>query len=365
VRNLVGLGDMALKWWDELYSRCCDIIAHPGDYSESCRGKVLAALFYEPSTRTNFSFQSAMLRLGGSVFGFSDPMGTSVAKGETLADTIRIAAAYSDTIVMRSPQEGAAAAAAMYSEVPIVNAGDGSHFHPTQTLADLTTIAQKRGAVENIRVGICGDLKHGRTVHSLVEALSIFSGISYSLISPEALSMPEYILRAMRACGQEYTEMRNLRDAIPGLDILYMTRVQRERFVSATEYERLKNAYILTKDALSSARSDMLIMHPLPRYSEIAPDVDDDPRAVYFEQARFGMFIRMALLYEFANLPRRMQPLPEATAGFMCCNPACVTQSEQYLPQLCAESAAGSKVKRCTYCDAESSIADGVWRIES
>jgi len=356
---------MALKWWDGLYSRCCDIIANPGDYTESCRGKVLATLFYEPSTRTNFSFQSAMLRLGGSVFGFSDPMGTSVAKGETLADTIRIAAAYSDTIVMRSPQEGAAAAAALYSEVPIINAGDGSHFHPTQTLADLTTIAQKRGSIGGLRVGICGDLKHGRTVHSLVEALSMFEGISYSLISPDALSMPEYILRSIRACGHGFTEMRNLPEAIPGLDILYMTRIQRERFVNASEYERLKNAYILTRDVLADAKADMLVMHPLPRYSEIAADVDADPRAVYFEQARFGMYIRMALLYEFANLPRLTQPLPDNTAGFMCCNPACVTQSEQYLPQLCEESAAGDKVKRCIYCDAESSIADGVWRIES
>ena len=365
MRNLVGLGDMTLRWWNELYSRCCDIMSHPGDYDDSCRGRVMAALFYEPSTRTNFSFQSAMLRLGGSVFGFSDPMGSSVAKGETLADTIRIAAAYSDTIVMRSPQEGAAAAAAIYSEVPIINAGDGSHFHPTQTLTDLTTIARKRGAIENLRVGICGDLKHGRTVHSLVEALSMFKGISYCLISPEALSMPDYILRSIRECGQEFVETRGLPEAIPGLDILYMTRIQRERFINSSEYERLKNAYILTKDTLKEAGGEMLVMHPLPRYREIAPEVDGDPRAVYFEQARFGMFIRMALLYEFANMPRQTQPLPDSAAGFMCCNPACVTQSEQYLPQLCAESASGGGVMRCVYCDAESSIVDGVWRIEN
>ena len=363
MRNLVGLSDMELKWWNELYSRCCEIISHPGEYADSCRGKVLATLFYEPSTRTNFSFQSAMLRLGGSVFGFSDPMGTSVAKGETLADTIRIAAAYSDTIVMRSPQEGAAAAAALYSEIPIINAGDGSHFHPTQTLADLTTIAQKRGSIENLRVGVCGDLKHGRTVHSLVEALLMFKGISYCLISPEALSMPVYVLESMRACGQEFVETHSLTDSIPELDILYMTRIQRERFVNASEYERLKDSYILTKDMLENADNDMLVMHPLPRYKEIAPDVDSDPRAVYFEQARFGMLIRMALLHEFANLPRQLPKLPDSDAGFMCCNPACVTQSEQYLPQLCAEKSTGNGIMRCTYCDAESSVAGGVWRV--
>ena len=364
MRNLVGLSDMPRQWWDELYSRCCGIIERPGDYAASCRGKVLATLFYEPSTRTNFSFQTAMLKLGGNVFGFSDPMGTSVAKGETLADTIRITAAYSDAIVIRSPQEGAAAAAALYSEVPIINAGDGSHFHPTQTLTDLTTIARKRGGIGNIRVGLCGDLKHGRTVHSLVEALSMFSGVSYSLISPESLGMPEYILGSMRSCGQDFVRMQSLAEAIPDLDVLYMTRIQRERFTNSSDYDALKDSYILTKDMLARAKPDMLVMHPLPRYREIAPDVDDDPRAVYFEQARFGMFIRMALLHELANLPRQTVPLPESAAGFMCCSPACVTQSEQYLPQLCLDSAIDSMVKRCSYCDAESSIIDGVWRIQ-
>lgn len=347
MRNLIGLSDMPLQWWDSLYSRCRDIIARPGDYADTCRGKILATLFYEPSTRTNFSFQAAMLRLGGNVFGFSDPMGSSVSKGETIADTIRIAAAYSDTIVIRNPREGAAAAAAMYSDVPVINAGDGSHFHPTQTLADLATIAQKRGEIGNVRVGFCGDLKYGRTVHSLTEALAHFPGVSFYLISPQELRLPEYTKGIMRAHGQDYIEMSSLADAIPDLDILYMTRIQRERFTDAGEYERLKDVYVLTKDMLASARADMLVMHPLPRYGEIATDVDADPRAVYFEQARYGMFIRMALLLEFSHLPRQSPPPPSATSDAKCSNPACVTISEPYLPH----RPAATDPARCWYCD--------------
>jgi aspartate carbamoyltransferase catalytic subunit len=348
MRKLVGVDDMTRSWWDELYSRCCDIIARPGVYADSCRGKMLATMFYEPSTRTNFSFQAAAQRLGAGVFGFSDPLGTSASKGETLADTIRMTASYSDTIVIRSPQEGAATAAAMYSEVPIINAGDGGHFHPTQTLTDLTTIAQKRGAIGGFRIGICGDMKYGRTVHSLVEALAMFPGISFCLISPRELRLPEYILEQMRERGQEYSESENLAECIPELDILYMTRVQRERFHNAAEYRRLKDIYILTKDMLAGAKNDMLILHPLPRYGEIAPDVDDDPRAVYFEQARYGMLIRMALLLEFMHLPRQAaQAVASIRASSYCGNPACVTKSEVYLPQFV--SVGGPD--RCGYCD--------------
>ncbi|MDR0491949.1 MAG: aspartate carbamoyltransferase [Oscillospiraceae bacterium] len=347
MRNLVGLGDVPRQWWDGLYSRCCEIIARPGDYADSCRGRILATLFYEPSTRTNFSFQAAMLRLGGNVFGFSDPMGSSVSKGETLADTIRIAAAYSDTIVIRSPHEGAATAAAIYSQVPIINAGDGSHYHPTQTLADLATIAQKRGGIGNLRIGFCGDLKYGRTVHSLVESLSLFTGVSFCFISPPELRMPEYMRALMRSRGQEYVETASLSDAIPGLDILYMTRIQRERFSDAAEYDRLKGVYILTKDTLGCAKADMLVMHPLPRYGEIAPDVDSDPRAVYFDQARYGMFIRMALLLEFSHFPRQLPQVIDGHAGAKCANPACVTQTEPYLPQIASVADRAS----CGYCD--------------
>ena len=348
VRKLVSVDDMSREWWDALYARCCDIIARPGVYADSCRGKILATMFYEPSTRTNFSFQAAAQRLGAGVFGFSDPLGTSASKGETLADTIRMTASYSDTIVIRSPQEGAATAASLYSEVPVINAGDGGHFHPTQTLADLTTIAQKRGGIGDFRIGLCGDLKYGRTVHSLVEAMTMFPGVSFYLISPKELRLPEYILDQMSAQGHEYTESESLVDCIPELDVLYMTRVQRERFHDAAEYRRLKDVYILTKKMLENAKSDMLILHPLPRYGEIARDVDDDMRAVYFEQARYGMLIRMALLLDFMHLPRQAPaPVAGGQGTVECSNPACIAHSEIYLPKLIS----GSGPDRCGYCD--------------
>ena len=353
VRKLVSVDDMSREWWDALYSRCCDIIARPGVYADSCRGKILATMFYEPSTRTNFSFQAAAQRLGAGIFGFSDPLGTSVSKGETLADTIRMTASYSDTIVIRSPQEGAATAASLFSEVPIINAGDGGHFHLTQTLTDLTTIAQKRGSIGDICIGICGDLKNGRTVHSLVESLSMFRGISFYLISPIELRLPEYILDQMITDGHKCVESESLADCIPELDVLYMTRVQRERFHDAAEYRRLKDIYILTKKMLDGARDDMLILHPLPRYGEIAQDVDTDHRAVYFEQARYGMLIRMALLLDFMHLPRQAPPpVTEVRAFTDCSNPACVTNSDAYLPRLTSRSGAD----RCGYCDKKISI---------
>jgi len=339
---------MTREWWDALYARCCDIIARPGVYADSCRGKILASMFYEPSTRTNFSFQSAAQRLGAGVFGFSDPLGTSASKGETLADTIRMTASYSDTIVIRSPQEGAATAASLYSEVPVINAGDGGHFHPTQTLTDLTTIAQKRGKIDSFRIGLCGDLKYGRTVHSLVEAMVMFPGVSFYLISPNELRLPEYILEQMHEHGQDFVESESLIDCIPELDVLYMTRVQRERFRDAAEYRRLKDVYVLNRKMLDEAKSDMLILHPLPRYGEIAKDVDDDPRAVYFEQARYGMLIRMALLLDFMHQPRRAPvPVPEDGVAVECGNPACITRSEMYLPKVVSKSGAD----RCGYCD--------------
>ena len=349
VRNIISVDDISREWWDNLYSRCCDIIAKPGDYVDSCRGKILATMFYEPSTRTSFSFQSAVQRLGGDVFGFSDPLGTSASKGETLADTIKIISSYADTIVIRSPQEGAATAAAMYSDVPVINAGDGGHFHPTQTLADLTTIAQKRGGIGDLSIGLCGDLKYGRTVHSIVSALSMFPGIRFSLISPKELRMPEYVLEQMRSREQDFIESELFAEIIPELDILYMTRIQRERFHSSSEYRRLKGVFILTKELLQTARADMLVLHPLPRYGEIEVEVDSDPRAVYFEQARYGMLIRMALLLELLHLPR-LAPLPlpgAAESAIRCRNPACITQTETYLPQLVS----GSESERCGYCD--------------
>ncbi|MCL2366314.1 MAG: aspartate carbamoyltransferase [Oscillospiraceae bacterium] len=348
VRKLVSVADMSRQWWDRLYAQCCDIIARPDTYAAACSGKLLASMFYEPSTRTNFSFQAAAQRLGAGVFGFSDPLGTSASKGETLADTIRMTASYSDTIVIRSPQEGAAAAAALYSEVPVINAGDGGHFHPTQTLTDLATIAQKRGNIDNLCIGICGDLKYGRTVHSLIEAMAMFKGIRFCLISPQELQLPEYILEQMKAQGQQYIESESLTDCMAELDILYMTRVQRERFHDAAQYRRLKDVYILTSKMLEGAKSDMQIMHPLPRYGEIAIDVDDDPRAVYFEQARYGMFIRMSLLLDFMHQPRLApRPVTSALTQPTCGNPACITQSDFYLPKITSNLG----IDRCGYCD--------------
>ncbi|MCL2124881.1 MAG: aspartate carbamoyltransferase [Oscillospiraceae bacterium] len=348
MRNLIGLGDISLQWWEALYSRCCDIIAKPDDYIDSCKGKILASMFFEPSTRTSFSFQAAAQRLGGSAFGFADPLGTSVSKGETLADTVRIVSSYADTVVIRSPMEGASAAAVLYSDVPVINAGDGGHFHPTQTLADLTTIAQKRGRIGDLCIGLCGDLKYGRTVHSIVEALSIFPNVRFCLISPNELRMPEYVLDKMRMRGQEFTETALFAESLPELDILYMTRIQRERFEDVSEYLRLKGVYVLTNKDMQHAKHDMLVMHPLPRHGEIDPEVDSDPRAIYFEQARYGMYIRMALLLDFFHLPK-LTPNPIVAFGDTqkCQNPACITQTESYLVQTTPVGAAG----KCRYCD--------------
>ncbi|MCL2409812.1 MAG: aspartate carbamoyltransferase [Oscillospiraceae bacterium] len=345
MRNLVSVEDITIERWDALYSRCCDMIANPGEYVDSCRGKVLASLFYEPSTRTNFSFQAAAMRLGAGTFGFSDSSTTSISKGESLADTIRVAASYADTVVIRSKVEGAARAASLYSPVPVINAGDGGHMHPTQTLADLTTIAQRRGRIENLRVGICGDLKYGRTAHSLIIALAAFPGITFRFISPRDLRMPDYSLDFLRTRGIEYEESTLLDESMPELDILYMTRIQEERFEDKDEFDRLHGTYVLTKNLLERASGDMLIMHPLPRDGEILPEVDSDNRAVYFDQVRNGMFIRMALLFDFLQLPRITPSPPESDKRAICRNPVCVTNKEPYLPPLNAADGG------CGYCD--------------
>ncbi|HHT16778.1 MAG TPA: aspartate carbamoyltransferase [Papillibacter sp.] len=346
-RHLISIEDVSLPLWEELYGLCEDIMACPKNYSLACSGKVLATLFFEPSTRTNFSFQAAMMRLGGSVFGFSEPSATSTAKGETFADTVRMMSSYSDAIVIRSPYEGAALAASLYSEVPIINAGDGGHLHPTQTLADITTIRRKRGAIEKLTVGLCGDLLYGRTIHSLVMALSKFPEIHFYLISPRELAIPDYMLAHLKRQNQRYIETTNLESVLPQLDILYMTRVQRERFEDPSKYDRMKNVYILNRRKLQAAKEDMLVMHPLPRLEEIARDVDDDPRAVYFEQARLGMFIRMALLHKMTHMPRiSAEPLRDNTEG-VCVNERCISQKETYLPKLENPDAPG----QCAYCD--------------
>ena len=349
MRHLIDFGDLSRGEWDELYARAAQIIDAPEKHIDVCRGRVMGSLFYEPSTRTNFSFQTAMLRLGGTVFGFADPNSSSVAKGETLKDTIKMVSAYADVIVMRTPWEGAARAASLYSEVPVINAGDGGHMHPTQTTADLTTITRLRGSVDGLSVGLCGDLKYGRTVHSLIKALAKFRDIRFFLISPPELAIPDYLRRFMKENKMPFLEVTGLDPVIPQLDVLYMTRIQRERFIDPLEYERVKGVYILTRSKLRRARENLLVMHPLPRVDEIAVDVDDDPRAVYFQQARYGMFSRMALLSDLANQPREIPAPVEIGRGPVCRNPRCVTQTEHYLPPLTKEAGG---VTCCAFCDA-------------
>ncbi len=348
-RHLLDFEDLSRAQWEELYARCDKIIDDPAAWLDVCRGKVSANLFYEPSTRTNFSFQTAMLRLGGSVFGFADPKSSSVAKGETLKDTIKMVSAYADVVVMRNPMEGAARAASLYSEVPVINAGDGGHMHPTQTMADLTTITRLRGKVDGLSIGLCGDLKNGRTVHSLIKALAKFDNIKFYLISPRELAVPPYMRSFLQERGLWHMEVTGLEPVIPQLDVLYMTRIQKERFVDPLAYERNKGIYILTRSKLDRAKDTLLVMHPLPRVDEITQDVDDDPRAVYFQQARFGMFARMALLADLANQPRIPPQAVEIGTKPVCSNPRCITQTEHYLPPLVKKNGG---VDCCAYCDA-------------
>ncbi|SMC60761.1 aspartate carbamoyltransferase [Papillibacter cinnamivorans] len=348
IRHLIDFCDMSLEEWNDLYTDCCSIIDRPEKFIDACRGKVMANLFYEPSTRTSFSFQTAMLRLGGSIFGFSDPKQSSIAKGETLKDTVKMCSGYADVLVMRHPREGAARAASLYSDVPVINAGDGGHLHPTQTMTDLTTITRLRGEVGGMNIGLCGDLKNGRTVHSLIKALSQFRNIRFFLISPRELSIPDYIRAYMQEHNQWWIEVTGLDATMPQLDVLYMTRVQRERFTDPLEYERNKGVYVLNRRKLRNAKPNLLIMHPLPRVDEIDIEVDEDPRAVYFAQARFGMFARMALLRKMTSLPR-LVPEPAAIGREpLCRNPNCITQTEPYLPPL-VSSVGGMEC--CGYCD--------------
>lgn len=310
-RNLIQPEDFSVEEIDQILSLSQNIIENPSKYSRVCEGKLLATLFYEPSTRTRLSFESAMCRLGGSVVGFSEPNSSSVSKGESLGDTIRTVSCYADVIAMRHPVSGSAEEATKYTEVPFINAGDGGNQHPTQTLTDLLTIKSLKGNLENHTIGLCGDLKNGRTVHSLVKAMSRYKGTKFVFISPDELKMPEYIKDEIQKQGHAYYETNNLDEVIGGLDILYMTRVQRERFEDQEEYEKLKDCYILNKSKMKNARKDMLVMHPLPRVNEIDVDVDSDERAVYFKQAKYGMFVRMALIMELLGLNENNNSLEE------------------------------------------------------
>jgi aspartate carbamoyltransferase catalytic subunit len=295
-RSLIEPDNFSLEETDSLFALAEKIETDEQFLRESCRGKLLATLFFEPSTRTRLSFEAAMLRLGGSCLGFADPGSSSAAKGESLADTVRMAASYADAIVMRNPKEGAALLASRYSPVPIINAGDGGHHHPTQTLTDLLTIRRLRGNVQNLTVGFCGDLKFGRTVHSLAKALARYEKISMIFISPEELVPPDYITHYLQKNNIEFKETRSLEESMPQLDVLYMTRVQRERFFNEEDYIRLKDTYVLNTERMALGKKDLIVLHPLPRVNEIAVEVDDDPRAAYFKQAKYGMYVSMALL---------------------------------------------------------------------
>ena len=304
IRNLINITDLTIEEIDQLIEVADDIVANHSAYEDICAHKKLATLFFEPSTRTRLSFEAAMLELGGSVLGFSSASSSSAAKGESVSDTIQTVGCYADIIAMRHPKEGAPIVAAQRTTVPIINGGDGGHFHPTQTLTDLLTIKRKKGRLNNMTVGLCGDLKFGRTVHSLIEAMLRYEGIKFVLISPQELQVPDYVKEKMNAEGAEWVEVESLEDAMPELDILYMTRIQRERFFNEEDYIRLKDSYILDLAKLENAKADLTIMHPLPRVNEISVEVDDDPRACYFFQALCGKHLRMALILKLLGIKK-------------------------------------------------------------
>ena len=357
MRSLNSILDLGVDELDELIAIAKDIIAHPEAYWDRCAHKKLATLFFEPSTRTRLSFEAAMLELGGSVIGFSEASSSSASKGESVADTAKIVSCYADIIAMRHPKEGAPYVASQAASIPVINAGDGGHNHPTQTLADLLTISREMGRLDNLTIGLCGDLKYGRTVHSLIEAMSRYKGIQFVLISPEELKIPGFIrYNVFENQGIPYTEVSSLEEAMPDLDVLYMTRIQRERFDDPWEYELLKDSYVLDIGKMKLAKEKMCVLHPLPRVNEISVKVDDDPRAAYFRQALNGKYMRMALILKLLDEAAR-NPMKEAidTTGLeydrVCRNPKCITQTEQELPQLfrCTDKAAG--IHRCVYCE--------------
>lgn len=303
MRHLMRPLDFSVEELDKLFVLAEDIEKNPKKYAHCCAGKKLATCFYEPSTRTRLSFETAMLNLGGSVIGFSDAGSSSAAKGESVSDTIRVISCFADICAMRHPKEGAPMVAASHSAIPVINAGDGGHQHPTQTLTDLLTIRAIKGRLDHFTIGLCGDLKFGRTVHSLINALSRYDNINFVFISPEELTIPDYIVEMLREKDIPFIEVRKLEDVMPDLDILYMTRVQKERFFNEEDYVRLKDYYILDAEKMELAKKDMIVLHPLPRVNEISVDVDNDPRAVYFKQVQYGVYVRMALLLTLLEIP--------------------------------------------------------------
>ena len=360
MRHLIDIRDLSTVELDELIAVANDIIANPDKYSNVCRGKKLATLFFEPSTRTRLSFEAAMYELGGNVLSVAGGNSSSAAKGESVADTAKTVSCYADIIAMRHPKEGAPLVASMNATIPVINAGDGGHNHPTQTLADLLTISREKGRLSDLTVGFCGDLKFGRTVHSLIAALSRYTGVKIVLVSPKELRVPDYVKsEIMEKNNVPYEETTDLLAAMPELDILYMTRVQRERFDNEEEYLRLKDSYILTPDKLTNAKSDLSILHPLPRVNEIAVAIDNDPRACYFKQVFNGKIMRMALIIKLLDAAKNGEsdPAPEncITDVIKCTNPRCITGVEQELAHKFVLTNAAAGVYRCLYCEATAS----------
>ena len=358
MRSLIDITDFSVEELDALLKTACDISEHPEKYADACRGKKLATLFFEPSTRTRLSFEAAMMELGGNVIGFSEASSSSASKGESIADTAKIISCYADIIAMRHPKEGAPYVAAKNASIPVINAGDGGHCHPTQTLADLLTIYRELGRLDNLTVGFCGDLKYGRTVHSLLSALGRYKNIKVLLIAPEELKLPKYVkYEVLDKNGMEYVETTSLEEAMPKLDVLYMTRIQRERFDSYDEYERLKDSYILTVEKMKDAKPKMRILHPLPRVNEISVKIDDDPRAAYFRQALNGKYMRMALILKLLKEAQEGRQMPEPVDVVLdelrCDNPRCITSTEQEIIHTfkCVNRENG--IYRCVYCEAK------------
>lgn len=354
-KHVVDLADLSHAELMEIIRLSGEIQKKPSDYADACRGKILATLFYEPSTRTQMSFKTAMLRLGGSIIGFDNPQNSSVSKGESLKDTVTVVGGYSDIIAIRHPLEGTAAAAAMYSAAPVINAGDGGHLHPTQTLTDVVTLYNETGRLDNLCIGLCGDLKNGRTVHSLIKTMCSFKNNRFILISTPELTVPQYIKDIMNTSECQYTEINNLKEAIPLLDVLYMTRIQRERFASEEDYEKQKGVFILDREKMLLAKKSMKILHPLPRVDEIAEDVDYDDRAKYFIQTVYGMYGRMALMLKMLEHPDK-NPAKRifSTHPHKCSNIRCITSTERYLPKIFKE--AGGDMLLCQYCDGRTLI---------
>lgn len=356
MKSLNSILDLSVEELDELIATAKDIAAHPEKYRDSCKYKKLATLFYEPSTRTRLSFEAAMLELGGSVLGFSSANSSSAAKGESMADTAKIISCYADIMAIRHPKDGAPFVASRNASVPVINAGDGMHNHPTQTLADLLTISREMGRLNGLTVGLCGDLKYGRTVHSLIEAMCRYENIRFVLISPEELKLPGYVkYDVLEKSGFPYEEVTSLEEAMPKLDVLYMTRIQRERFSDPAVYERLKDSYILDTEKMKLSKEKMCVLHPLPRVNEISVAVDDDPRAAYFRQALNGKYMRMALILKLLKQaqenPAREPIRGELRYDLVCRNPRCISATEQELPQIFRLTDKAAGIHRCIYCE--------------